>query len=220
MSSVLPGHFYSNFKDTKISKTPHAEIPDVIRQSDPQFAYVPMVNMTWGSYHVGIGDKVLMLTCMMPYPGWLEFSKKIKELISYFSQHEFNVRVERFSLKYVDLIKYQSGDDVSQFLNFNVKIKDDNVDLKYTQFRTEKHTDKVVTIMQFLGQAEAQLNDGLSEFGFIIDIDSIMPIDNISLQDLNKIFDDELNFLHLETKESFFKFISSEGLDYLGAKYE
>lgn len=220
MSSVLPGYFYSKFEHTNISKTPHAEIPDIIRQNDPQFAYVPMVNMSWGNYNVGIGDKVLMLTCMMPYPGWIEFSKKINELITYFIRSDFNVRVERFSLKYVDLIKYNSGDDVSKLLNFNVLLKDETIDLKYTQFRTEKHDEKTVTIIQFLGQAEAVLSSGITEFGLLIDIDSIRPINNLSLVDLKKTFNEELDSLHLQTKIKFFNFLSDEGLEYLGAQYE
>lgn len=220
MSSVLPGYFYSKFKNTNISKTPHAEIPDIIRQNDPQFAYMPMINMSWGNYNVGIGDKVLMLTCMMPYPGWLEFSKKINELINYFMKSDFNFRVERFSLKYVDLIKYNPGDNISELLNFDISLRNESVDLKYTQFRTEKRDEKTVTIIQFLGQAEAVLSSGVTDFGLLIDIDSIRLIDNSSLEDLKRTFNEELDSLHLQTKIKFFNFLSDKGLEHLGAQYE
>jgi len=218
MSSVLPGLLYTKLGCTTINKTPHADIPEIVRQQNDQFAYVPVITMDWGEYQVNIGDKVLMLACSMPYLGWEAFSMKIHELISHFSASGFPVRVERFSLKYVDLFEYQNINEIKPLLNFNVLIGGEGVDLEYVQLRSEKRIENTVTIMQFIGQAEAHMGDGTSKFGLLIDIDCIKPIDNIPLEKFN-IFHDELDSLHLKTKKEFFNFISKEGLVYLGAIY-
>jgi len=217
MSSVLPGLLYSKLNCTTINKTPHADIPEIVRQQNDQFAYVPVITMDWGKYQVNIGDKVLMLACSMPYLGWEAFSIKIQELISHFSASGFPIRVERFSLKYIDLIEYQTVDEIKALLNFDVLIGGESVDLQYVQLRSEKRIEDTVTIMQFLGQAEAHMGD-VSKFGLLIDIDCIKPVDKVPLEKFNN-FPHELDALHLKTKEAFFNFISKEGLVYLGATY-
>lgn len=218
MSSVLPGLLFTKLNCTTINKTPHADIPEIVRKQNDQFAYVPVITMDWGKYQVNIGDKVLMLACSMPYLGWEAFSAKIQELISHFAASNFPIRVERFSLKYVDLIEYQTVNEIKPLLNFNVFIGGEDVDLEYVQLRSEKRTEDIVTIMQFLGQAEAHMGNEMPKFGLLIDIDCIKPVDNVPLEKFNN-FTDELDALHLKTKKAFFNFISKEGLVYLGATY-
>ncbi|MBL5905959.1 TIGR04255 family protein [Serratia fonticola] len=223
LSSILPGVLYSKLNCGDIRKTPHAEIPEVIRNNDPVFSFLPLVTLDWQGYQIHIGDRVIIISCNMPYEGWSSFKKRILELVDELilaPTSNMIDRVERFSLKYTDLIEAPFNSNFSELVNVSVNMGGHDFNLSSTQIRAEKKEGDSLVIMQMSGHAQVVFPDSNERNGLLIDIDCIKNKNRISFSSFCESFEQELNELHLLNKRVFFNFLSEKGLKNLEPTYE
>lgn len=219
MSNILPGLLYQELECSGIHRTPQADIPDFVRNSDPNMAFLPLVFLEWGDYQIHIGDKVIQLVCNMPYKGWDIFKERINSLLLKLKNSQLIVSAQRFSLKYMDIIE-QVGSDISLLLDFNLKIGRNDFNLMSTQFRTEKYIDDAIIIMQIIGQASASFTNGKNKSGLLLDIDCIKNINDTPFNQFMDGLENDLDSLHHLNKVTFFNFLSEDGLNSLEPEYE
>ncbi|MGN7971459.1 TIGR04255 family protein [Serratia sp. 22264] len=223
LSNILPGMLYSKLGCNGLFKTPHAEIPEIIRNDDPNLAFVPLVYTNWDNYQIHIGDRVIVLSCNIPYMGWGEFKKYILKLVSELNDNNFDALVSgvsRFSLKYIDIIEAERGGDFSELINIDINMGGHELNLSSTQVRTEKNQDGILVIMQMAGQAQAILPDGKEKNGLLIDIDCINNKGNISFSEFQKLFESDLEILHSTNKKIFFDFLTTKGITEMEPHYD
>ena len=115
LSNILPGILFSKLGCENIEPTPHAQIPEQIRRADPNLKYLPLVALKWQRYQVLVGDSSVVLSCDIPYLGWTDFRTHILSLINELEQTKLISEVERYSLKYVDVIE-----NVQNFLKHSI----------------------------------------------------------------------------------------------------
>lgn len=110
IGEMLPGMLYQSLRECYpvIVRLPTADIPRPIAQQDEALRYVPTVRMEGPpdtSFAIHVGDRVVSLNNRRPYRGWVEFSKRIRELAKLLKATGLIQKPQRFSLKYVDLIE-------------------------------------------------------------------------------------------------------------------
>lgn len=219
-SHIMPGILFTELNLKNSFRTPHFEIPEVVRQQNVDFKYLPLVGFSWGAYNVLIGDNVLLLAVNSRYPGWRDFKEHICTLIGVIKKHELISTVERFSLKYVDIIEYPSSESIGEHLNMSVILGGENYLGPSLNLRSEKQEGESVIIVQLAGQARAEGPEIKTREGFMIDIDCIVNKQSLSFEDFIQSFESEIDSLHHKNKTVFFNFLTDKALANLGAVYE
>lgn len=221
-STILPGVLFNKYNNSqkKIENLPSFQIPEPIRAVDPNLMFVPVIRLSIDSYAFLIGDKCLALGCKLPYPGWTVFKPKILEILNHLKDSGIVQSVLRYSLKYVDLISQDILADKSQIVELDLEIGGHKVtDNENFQIKTELRTDGIINIIQIISNATFQIPGMEQKTGFIVDIDSIVACNNISLQELVDNIEDDIEKLHDASKTLFFSCLKQKTIDALGPTY-
>lgn len=222
LSNILPGLLFKHLPSASITKTPISEIPESIRNTDPNFIYAPLVALETEKYQVHIGDKVLQVIYNVPYDGWDKFKSVIMDIYENIMSYSLINNIVRFSLKYIDIIEPESGSSLDEMLNINLSMGSSKLDFNTSQARTEIHKADSVVVIQMAGSAKVEFaNSSIrSREGFLIDVDCIRDVITRDLNSFEKELSDGLEDLHNITKEYFFSFLTDEALELLGAEYD
>lgn len=219
-SSILPGYLYTALGCSEIVRTPHADIPDQIRQSTPELRFVPLTRLKWENYFINLGDNNIVISSGHPYEGWPKFKEIIKRILS--KAHELRLIgiTERYSLKYLDIFDMPGFTNPGDGLSFNIGFPGIKNDARSTHLRTEIPQGTQHHIIQYFGEAQGNLPGSISKKGQMLDIDSIQILEKISLEQLLSEFDTFMDTLHSQNKQLFFNLVSPEGLKALEPIYE
>ena len=125
MSDLLPGVLFSQL-DPKptIERLPAAEIPQPIRASDPNLVFAPVILIDWREFTISFGERNLVIGCKLPYPKWPRFKEAILEIVAKVACVGIVGPVERYSLKYVNLIQAPTSKEQISKINLSVKLGD------------------------------------------------------------------------------------------------
>lgn len=219
VADLLPGMLFKSFpgKYDTVAKLPVADIPAPVVANDPNLRYVPKIRLEGANQSVQIGDRVVSLSCHRPYSGWDRFSADIRELAEAVQKTELVNRLERFSLKYIDLIELEQPVGLAH-LNLELKLGEYELAAKPVQLRTEIKEKDLIHIIQIISPAEVALpgTEGRLK-GVLVDIDSIKPIaDDESWDVLQQRLDD----VHTACKKMFFSILKPETVGSLEPEYE
>ena len=105
-ADILPGILYHKLNPKpRIDRLPAAEFPRPLRASEMALRYAPTQRLESDRYFIDIGDQNIAISCKLPYPKWTEFKKTILEVIGEIAMEGVVGNVERYSIKYVNLIE-------------------------------------------------------------------------------------------------------------------
>ncbi|AHB88526.1 hypothetical protein NK55_06105 [Thermosynechococcus sp. NK55a] len=219
VAELLPGLVFQALpnKYPNIVRLPSADIPAPIVEHDPKLRYVPKIRLEGGNQAVQIGEHVVSLSCRRPYSGWKTFSKGIRTVITIIRDTGLIDRLERFSLKYIDLIELNQPPSLS-CLNLEIKMGGYKIDTRPVQLRTEIKEGDIIHIIQIVSPAEASIPGEPGRLlGVLLDIDSIRTMkENESWPDVESHLDD----VHLSSKKMFFGLLTPETIAKLEPEYE
>jgi len=219
VADLLPGLVFKALPDKypNIVRLPSADIPAPIVERDPKLRYVPKIRLEGGNQAVQIGEHVVALSCRRPYSGWKTFSEDIRTVIKIVRDTGLIDRLERFSLKYIDLIELDQPPSLS-CLNLELKMGGYEIDTRPVQLRTEIKEGNLIHIIQIVSPAEASIpGESGRVSGVLLDIDSIRPMkENEFWPDIDSHLDD----VHLSSKKMFFALLTPETIDNLEPEYE
>ena len=219
VSDLLPGLVFKALPDKypNIVRLPPADIPMPLVEHNPKLRYIPKIRLEGGSQAVQIGEHMVSLSCRRPYSGWNMFSEDIRTLMKIVRNTGLIDQLERFSLKYIDLIELDQPPSLS-CLNLELKMGGYEIDTRPVQLRTEIKEDDLIHIIQIVSPAEAFIpGESGRVSGVLLDIDSIRPMkENESWPDVDSHLDD----VHLSSKKMFFSLLTPETIDNLEPEYE
>ncbi len=219
IADLLPGLVFKALPNRypNVVRLPSADIPGPIVERDPMLKYVPKIRLEGENQAVQIGEHVVSLSCRRPYSGWKKFSEDIRTLMEIVQDTRLIDRLERFSLKYIDLIELDQPPSLN-CLNLELKMIEYKIDTRPVQLRTEIKEGDLIHIIQIVSPAEASIpGESTSIRGVLLDIDSFRPVkENESWPDVDK----HLNEVHLSSKEMFFGLLTSETIENLEPEYE
>ena len=217
-SAVLPGLLFSKLDGSKtIEQLTVAQIPIAIRDADPNLRFAPVSRLIWKQFHINIGDRSISIACQSSnYPGWIEFKKSIMEVMEILRETAIIKSVERYSVKYVNIIPSDNIEEQVSMINFSIKLANHQLVKEAFQLRIEIHEENLINVVSVLSSAEVVLPNNTIKKGIIIDIDTIFIIDN---KPLDAIFESFENTRRIN-KIKFFDCLNQCAIDSLEPIYE
>ena len=217
-STVLPGLLFSKLEgDKRIEQLAVAQIPLAIRDADPHLRFAPISRLIWKQFHINIGDNNVSIACQSPkYPGWLAFKEAINEILNILIEIHIVESVQRYSIKYINLIPSESLEEQVSFINFNVTLANHRLTNEAFQLRLEVNEGQLVNVISIMSSAEIVLPDDSVRKGVIVDIDTIAILNDVSLETLVGRFDDTRKV----NKIKFFDCLTQKTIESLEPIYE
>jgi uncharacterized protein (TIGR04255 family) len=199
----------------KIERLPAANLPSSFIQQDAALHYVPTIRLEGDPYSIQIGKQMVSLSCRHPYMGWDQFESRIFELADMLKETNLLTRLERFSLKYIDIIPWL---EVPSLLPLQTLLRIGKHELTSTpvQLRTELRENGFIHIVQIASPAQAAFPTGRSFKGILIDIDTIYQQETIEFwADFSQLLDRA----HFLGKRLFFQLLTPETIHLLEPEY-
>jgi uncharacterized protein (TIGR04255 family) len=206
VSSILPGLVFAKLGgDKTIEQLPMADLPpSVLATLDPNFRYAPSVRIHWQNFVIFTGNQSTGLACKLPYPGWSTgFKSVILELVDLIAGAALVDTVERFSLKYTNIIPAELG-VVTSVADFTLRLGANDAANNLFQIRAEIPKDDLISVVQIAAQASVVLPNGSSRKGVAIDVDTIAPLNYAQFASFLKNASEKLERVHSEAKTIFF----------------
>jgi len=221
-SSVLPGLLFSKLAGvSNIEPLPISQLPQQLREMDPNLHFSPLSKLIWGRFAILVGDRSLGVGCMMPYPGWAAFKRAIEEVVAVFYSSALISSIDRYSIKYVDF--FETNDDMARALShFNIDLRVGNhaVKAENSVVRVEIPRSPFLHAVQVMTNATVQIPPQKARSGAVLDVDTltVTAVSDLPrfMTDLPRLLDD----IHLANKQMFFECLSESGLSNLEPQYE
>ncbi len=221
VSVILPGYLFNRLDGAKsIEALPIAQIPKAMRDADPNLKFQPLSRLTWDQFLINIGDFSVSISCKYPYLGWSSFKPAIVKVMTILAEVNLVEAVERYSLKYIDLIPSIDLQQQVAMINFDVTIAGHRLEKEPFQLRMDIPRDGLINVVQVVSSATATLNDGTTKVGLIVDVDTILKQDAISMNSLLDDFSNKLDAIHQTNKAMFFDCLTPKTIESLEPVYE
>lgn len=222
-SAMLPGLLLAMHPDKRptLESLPAAQIPSMIRDQDPNLRNAPLMRIVMDErFPVLIGDRTLAVSCKMPYAGWAAFKEAILSVFSVLEAASFIKKIERHSLKYVDLfVNLDAPSSLSRF-NLNLEVAGRILDQEMTTLRTEIKEPPFLHATTIVSPATVQHSDGTKVNGSVVDVDTHRQQEFAVVKDFIQQLPDLLEQIHAANKAFFFDLLSDTGLKELEPRYE
>lgn len=219
VGDVLPGLVYRQLQNKypHVVRLPVADIPRPIAQQEASLRYMPRIAMHAENQAVLLGERVAALSVRRPYRGWAKFSDDIRTLIAVLQETGLIDTIERFSLKYVDVIDI-GPEPTLNWLNMTLRLGAHEIGAEPVQVRAEIREGNVTHMVQAISPAEVKFDDGSETLrGVLLEIDSVRlmtPGESWS------VVQSELDAIHDSCKQMFFSLLTAETLAKLEPVYE
>ncbi len=218
VADILPGLLYQHVSESfpKIERLGITQLPLSLIQSEASFRYAPHYKLIGDHYSMQVGEHVFSINCPRPYGGWDEFKSKIHELVDILRGTDIIETVERFSVKYVNVIPMQNDASLDQ-LKVSLTAGPFDLGKQATLLRTEVIEDGFLNIVQISTQVSTTLKDSEVVEGVLLDIDTICQRDFSNFWDE---FDGLLEQAHNVEKKIFFGLLKESTIDNLDPQWE
>lgn len=221
VSALLPGLLFSKLTEMgSIESLPISQLPQQIREMDPNLQFSPLSRIVWGKFAILIGDRSVGIGCLIPYPGWSEFKAAIETVIGVVHGAALIRTIDRYSVKYVDF--FETGDDCARALSqFNIDLRIGNhaVRAENTVIRVEIPRAPFVHAVQMMTTANIQSSPNGMRVGAILDVDTLTATPSLDVASFVSALPTLLDDIHLANKQMFFQCLSENGLNNLEPQY-
>lgn len=219
LADIIPGILFHKLNPKpNLQRLPAAEIPQPMRAKDPSFRYVPTQRLDWDEYVIAVGDQNIVISCKLPYPKWPNFKEKIHYILGILVG-DIVGGVERFSVKYVNLIEARTFEEQISKIDLRIQIGSLDVVGDHVNMKVHHVEDGVVHILSVINGASGKLPDGREAHGVIVDIDSIQNVKVDSFEEFVAGLEAPLESLRQANKVKFFGCLKEETVEELGPIY-
>ena len=223
-STILPGILFRALGEGKalqMTRLPAADLPLQFRESDAAMRFAALVRLEWGQFVVLLSDASVGVACRIPYPGWAAFKPAILKVAGIVAESGIVQKIERYSLKYVDMIPRQSVRDQVRAFDWEVRLGSHRLMAESAIVRVEMVRGGVTHAVQILTAAQAHQGPGTEvRHGAVIDVDSLVGVDTSELVQFLSELPVRIDDLHHANKTVFFECLTQEVLNELEPKYE
>lgn len=221
VSSVMPGFLYANLQGEKvIEHLPANQIPSQIREADPNLRFAPVMRIKLDQYIVQFSDHSLAVSCRLPYPGWSNFCSFIIHVMDVLSKVGIVTTVQRYSLKYVDIIEILDPLQQISFANVSLRVANHQLSNEPCHIRMDVKVNDFINIITMASSATATNDQVVAKQGLVIDIDTIKDLNDIAFSELCSDLESKLQAIHAVNKKTFFDCLTPSGLAFLEPIYD
>jgi uncharacterized protein (TIGR04255 family) len=221
LADILPGFLFHELEPKPtVKRLPAAEIPQPMRANDPGLRFAPVLRLEWGNYFISVGDRNFVISCKLPYPKWPNFEAAILDITGRIAKVGITGKVERYSLKYVNLIQAPKLAEQISKIKMSITLGPVEVSGDHVHLRVHRKDEDIVHILSVLIGAVGKLPDGKEVSGAVVDIDSIR---NVNLTDFSTFAADlkpGLRQLRQANKMMFFGCLTDAAIEEMGPVYE
>ncbi len=224
VSAVLPGVILSALQRSwheslQIERLQAADIPSQMRINDPVLKYQPLLKLSGASFMILVGDWSVTVGCKLPYAGWSAFKPKIMEVMVALKDSHFVKELERYSMKYVDIVEQKTLSEQIRRANMEVRIGSHQLTAELFDVRLELKRDEFTNLLHLAGQAQVTLSTGETRNGLLIDVDTIVNHRTADLEQFARELPNRLEQIHTENKTRVFECLTPEAIEELGPVY-
>lgn len=218
IADLLPGMIFRAFPGRfSAVRLPLADVPAPVVEHEPSLRYGTKLRLEKDNQTILIGGRVVSLSYRRPYPGWKCFSDEIRKLADVVKETGLVRKLERLSLKYIDLIQPEQSDGID-CLSVSLRIAGQDIVSSPVQLRTEIAEGDLVHAVHVASPAVVALPGSDDQLrGVLLDIDTMRRLDESESWDT---VHEQLDIMHLACKTMFFGLLTSKTLDELGPEYE
>ncbi len=219
-STILPAVIFGNLAATSIESLPANAIPEVARNADPNMRYIPLIRIKWDRFYVLVGDRSLIVACEIPYPGWDIYKEAIISVLNIVHNSDVISSIQRFSMKYVDLIEINNLEDQVKALDISFSLGKHVLSGNVFQGRIEIEEDGYLKMLNVALGATATTPNMPTKVGLALDIDIAVKVENESFQKFIDGISEKLDDIHEINKKTFFQCLRQETINSLDPTYE
>lgn len=221
-SEIIPGFLFSRLEGNKtIESLPTSQIPKPLREANPNLKFAPITRLNWGNFTINVSNFGVSVGCSYPYPGWKKFKSAIIDVVSSLEAIDIFKSINRYSMKYIDLIPSDDIRHQISLINMDISVADHKIESETFTLRVDIIRDDFINVIQIIPAASAKLLDGTKIEGIIIDVDTIHNIDDLTIQNvINEDFSGRLDIIHKANKTMFFDCLKPETITKLEPVYE
>lgn len=191
-----------------LERLPTNEIPELIRQADPNLQNAPLYQIRIGAANIQIGRFGVRYVQQTSYPGWESLHDRLKEFLGTIFNANIVVQLKRVALRYINFLIADAANVCK--ISFNSGMSFRRKQFNHTDiFEKDDFTIKTVIANQ------AKLNNKID--GSLLDID--ISCNKSQLPDFKEI-DSQVEMLHSMCRDVFFSSLSDDFLNSLEPKYE
>lgn len=207
------GMVYKPLQDIypKLIKLPILQVPEVIREKDPNFKFKPYYQIRDEKFIFQIGPSVFSLNNKGEYVGWETYYPKIEEAFNIISKLDVADKVLRLGIRYINFFDFNIYDRI----NMQINIGEGQLGTEPTMLRAEIESNGYLNILQISNRTTMNI-EGEKKDGSVIDIDTIHVLEE---EDFFKNMSTILEKGHLEEKKLFFKLLRPDYLETLNPVY-
>lgn len=221
IGSVLPGLLFGSLAgDKKIEQLPLSQLPQIMRDADSNLRFAPLSRLDWEQFYINVGERSVSVGFKYPYPGWSSFKPAIITVMDVLKGAGVVKSVERYALKYIDLLPSNDLREQVAFVNFDVTLAGHKLENEAFQVRLEIPRDSFIHAVQVVSSATAILPNGESRQGLVVDVDTIVNQQGVTFDELLSGFSDKLEAIHQANKEVFFDCLQTQTITALEPEYD
>lgn len=163
---------------------------------------------------------MISMGCKLPYAGWTDFKNAIIDVHQHILSIGIIKKVERYSMKYVDLIECSDMSEMVGRVAIDLTIGDHKLKQEPFMVRLEVPDDSMSHIIQMVAPASVQLLSGQVKTGVIVDIDSVCAFSTEDTQSFMASLSERLVEIHAANKKVFFSCLKQDTIEHLEPEYE
>ncbi len=215
---LLPGLLFTDFRTDypDVQQLPVGTIPRELREKNADLLYQPTHRLVGSSSTVQVGERVVSLTRLYPYPGWGTFRDGVLRLLRSVGRTGLVRECERFSFRYINVIAATSGAPQLPMLRVQVSWAEHSFAERGLHLRFERDQGDFLTIVQIAPEVRAKSGDS-SVSGLLVDVDTIRSKVPTAFWDTEATL---LEDAHADAKQTFYSLLTSATLEGLEPIYD
>lgn len=215
--SAVFGIIYNLIKEEysgEVINLPILQIPEQIRDDDPNLKFKPLYRMENKDFIIQIGTDVLSVSSKMPYIGWSNFSQHSLSIFNKIINSGIIKRVSRIGHRYINFFE----GDITNKLTMSFSMTKSK-EFKNLLIRTDVKDGDFINTLQFANNASCRLQPDpmVIVAGSLIDIDTSREYTD---DYFTSHIEQEINTAHNCEKKLFFSLLMPDFLNSLNPVYE
>lgn len=206
------------WKSFRQEPLPAYNIPAVLRQTDPNLRYQPVLQLSGEEGHrsVRIGQQVASYHRTAPYVGWAQFNKELEELFQGVFGKSENTSISRLGLRYINAVT-PALHGISGFadLDMQLTIKEDRICEKVNVNYLNEHQKGIQSAVR-IATPDLVIGTVPSGASLMIDVD-VYTDAGFHTTDPNHVRD-WAELAHQEEKKQFFRLLKRRTVEALREK--
>jgi uncharacterized protein (TIGR04255 family) len=215
---LLPGLLFRDFRADypKVEQLPVATIPREMREKDADLLHQPTHRLVGTSSAMQIGERVVSLTMLYPYPGWTRFKEQVLRLLHSVGRTELIRECERFAFRYINIIPAAAGGPQLPRLTVRLDWPGHGMTERGLRLRFERDVGDFVTIVQITPEVTGKVGE-TSVSGLLVDVDTLRTKVSTAFWDAEP---ELLENAHQVAKQTFYSLLTDATLESLEPIYD